>query len=83
VVSFEDTVYEVAESAGQVEVCVILTSPDFDIFENVVAVEVFEDEVMKTSEYFRPSDAQRSNVFPRKAQKNFWMVDEQFFYNYI
>jgi len=31
----------------------------------------------------RPSDAQWSNVFPREARKNFWMVDKQFFYSYI
>ena len=62
VVSFEHTVYEVAESAGQVEVCVILTSPDIDIFENVVAVEVFEDEVMKTNEHF-PNDPAIASEF--------------------
>lgn len=50
--SFERTLYEVAETAGQVEVCVILTSPDTDIFENVVGVEVFEHETNKTNEFF-------------------------------
>ena len=40
----------------------ILTSPDFDIFENVVAVEVFEDEVMKTNEHF-PNDPAIASEF--------------------
>ena len=61
-VSFEHSIYEVAETAGQVEVCVILTRPDTDIFENVVAVEVFEDEVMKTNEHF-PNDAAIASEF--------------------
>ena len=30
----------------------ILTRPDYDIFESVVGVEVFEDYVMKTNEFF-------------------------------
>jgi len=51
VVSFERTLYEVAETGGQVEICVILTRPDTDIFENVVGVEVFEDDVIKTNEF--------------------------------
>ena len=52
VVSFERTLYEVAETAGHVEVCVILTRPQTDIFENVVGVEVFEHDMIKTNEFF-------------------------------
>ena len=43
-VSFEKTVYEVIESIGRVEVCVILTEPGYDILENTVNVEVFVDD---------------------------------------
>lgn len=54
-VSFENTIYEVAEEAGQVEVCVLLTRPtDACIYENIIGVEVFGDN--KTNEHF-PSDA--------------------------
>jgi len=52
VVSFERTISDVNEAAGQVEVCVILTRPETDIFENVVGVEVFEHETIKTNEFF-------------------------------
>jgi len=54
VVSFEHTIYEVNETAGQVEVCVNLTSPDTstDIFDSVVRVEVYEDNSFKTNEHF-------------------------------
>ena len=63
VVSFEHTLYEVAETAGQVEICVILTRPDTDIFENVVGVEVFEDDVIKTNEFI-PMGAAIASEFP-------------------
>ena len=43
-VNFEETVYEVVESDGRVEPCVILTQPDTEIFENSVNVEVFVDD---------------------------------------
>ena len=43
-VSFEETVYEVVEHDGRVEVCVILTQPDYDILDNSVNVEVFVDD---------------------------------------
>lgn len=48
VVSFENTIYDIDESAGAVEVCVNLThpAPDFDIFPNEVGVEVYEDSNM-------------------------------------
>jgi len=62
VVSFEHTIYEVAETAGQVEVCVILTHPETSILENVVGVEVFEDYVIKTNEHF-PSGAAIASEF--------------------
>ena len=41
IVSFEKTVYEVMESDGRVEVCVILTQPDTDILDTTINVEVF------------------------------------------
>ena len=62
VVSFEHTIYEVAETAGQVEVCVILTRPVTDIFENVIGVEVYEDDMIKTNEHF-PSGAAIASEF--------------------
>ena len=43
-VSFEETVYEVVESDGRVEMCVILTQPNYDIHEHSVNVEVFVDD---------------------------------------
>ena len=54
VVSFEHTMYEVNETAGQVEVCVNLTSPDTStgISDSVVGVEVYEDDSFKTNEHF-------------------------------
>ena len=64
VVSFEQMLYEVAETTEQVEVCVILTRPDTDIFENVVGVEVFEDFVLKTNEFI-PMDAAIASEFPQ------------------
>ena len=42
-VSFEKTVYEVVERDEIVEVCVILTQPDYDILDNSVNVEVYVD----------------------------------------
>ena len=41
IVGFEKKVYEVVESDGSVEVCVILTQPDHNILNNSVNVEVF------------------------------------------
>ena len=41
VVGFAETMYTVSEGNGQVEVCVSLTSPDGDIGDEVVLVEVF------------------------------------------
>ena len=35
-----ETVYTVPESVGSVEVCVILTKPQFDILEEFIIVEV-------------------------------------------
>ena len=61
-ICFDRTIYEVNEAAGQVEVCVILTSPDTSILESVLGVEVFEDEVKKTNEYF-PSGAAIASEF--------------------
>ena len=55
VVSFEDTIYEVAETAGQVEICVILTSPSSDTIipaVEKVGIDVFEDSFIKTNEHF-------------------------------
>ena len=43
-VSFVETVYTVVERDEMVEVCVNLTMPDADIFENTVNVEVFVDD---------------------------------------
>ena len=56
VVSFEREIYNVTETDEQVEVCVILTSPDSGIFEEVVGAEVFEDDMVKTNIHI-PSDA--------------------------
>ena len=55
VVSFEDTIYEVNETAGQVEICVILISPTIDVIitPEEVGVEVYGEE---TNEHF-PEDA--------------------------
>ena len=61
-VSFEQTIYEVLETAGQVEVCVILTRPETDIFNNVVGVEVFVDWFVEINEYF-PSGAAIASEF--------------------
>ena len=64
-VSFEHTIYEVAETAGQVEVCVVLTNPDIETIihsPEVVGVEVYEDPSMKTNEHF-PSDAAIASEF--------------------
>ena len=63
-VSFERTIYEVAETAGQVEVCVVLTNPDTEtiISSHAVGVEVYEDFDMKTNEHF-PSDAAIASEF--------------------
>ena len=41
--AYIQTVYTVNESVGQVEVCVNLTHPDFDILEETVRVEAFND----------------------------------------
>lgn len=57
VVSFEKTIYEVNEGKEQVEVCVILTSPETSILGTVVAVEVYEDSYNKTNVHF-PSGAE-------------------------
>ena len=43
VVGFAETMYTVSEGNGQVEVCVNLTSPDGDIGDEVVLVEVFSN----------------------------------------
>ena len=43
-VAYVQTAYTVIESEGQVEVCVNLTRPDFDILEETVRVESFNDE---------------------------------------
>ena len=51
-ICFDRTIYEVNEAAGQVEVCVILTSPDTSILESVLGVEVFEDERKRANEHF-------------------------------
>ena len=59
-VSFEQAMYEVNEAAGQVEVCVILTSPITDIFQNVVGVEVNEDTQIRTHERFPSNPAMAS-----------------------
>ena len=39
-VGFVETVYTVPESVGSVEVCVILTKPQFNILEEFIIVEV-------------------------------------------
>ena len=41
-VVFVETIYTVPESVGTVEVCVNLTQPSFDIFEEFVVVEVYD-----------------------------------------
>ena len=41
IVGFAETMYTVGEGDGQVEVCVNLTSPEGDIGDEVVLVEVF------------------------------------------
>ena len=43
VVGFAETMYTVSEGNGQVEVCVNLTSPEEDIGDEVVLVEVFSN----------------------------------------
>ena len=42
--AYVQTVYTVNETVGQVEVCVNLTRPDFDILDETVRVEAFNDE---------------------------------------
>ena len=54
--------YEVNEAAGQVEVCVNLTSPITDIFQNVVGVEVNEDTQIRNYAHF-PSDPAMASEF--------------------
>ena len=44
VVAFVETVYTVIESELMVEVCVNLTQPPFDILDNTVRVNVFDNE---------------------------------------
>ena len=61
-VSFEQTVYAVLETAGRLEVCVILTRPDTDIFEHVVGVEVFGEWFIEANEYI-PSGATIASKF--------------------
>ena len=60
---FEHTIYEVAETDRQVEVCVILIRPDdaTDIAPNMIGVEVFEDDAT-TSELI-PSGAAIASEF--------------------
>ena len=41
--AYVQTVYTINESMGHVEVCVNLTRPDFDIPEETVRVEAFND----------------------------------------
>ena len=43
IVGFAKTIYTISEGDGQVEVCVNLTSPDGDIGDEVVLVEVFNN----------------------------------------
>ena len=52
-VAYVQTIYTVFESEGQVEVCVNLTRPDFDILEETVRVESFNNE----SSVYIPADA--------------------------
>ena len=41
-VGFVETIYTVPESVGSVEVCVNLTKPQIDIFDEFVVVEVYD-----------------------------------------
>ena len=41
-VAFMETIYNVPEDVGTVEVCVNLTQPPFDILDEFVIVEVFD-----------------------------------------
>ena len=61
-VSFDKTLYFVNENDGSVEICVNLTAPDYDIFENEVRVEVFENDTVKRNEYI-PDDAILASEF--------------------
>ena len=66
-VSFEKTVYEVVERNERVEVCVILTQPDYDIIDNSVNVEVYvEDDSM-----YIPSNA---NIASKLNNSNCFML---------
>ena len=51
--AYVETTYTVIESEGQVEVCVNLTHPEFDILDQTVRVESFNDE----SSIYIPADA--------------------------
>ena len=53
VIRFDQTMYTVMESAGSVEVCVNLTHPPDDIFEELVTVLVFHH----NSSVYVPPDA--------------------------
>ena len=61
-VSFDKTLYSVNENDGSIEICVNLTTPDYDIFENEVRVEVFENDTVKRNQYI-PADAILASEF--------------------
>ena len=62
VISFERAIYEVNETEGQVEVCVILTSQNTDIF-NVSGGVVSASINIETDETL-PSSAAMASEFP-------------------
>ena len=62
VISFEQAIYEVNETEGQVEVCVILTSQNADIF-NVSGGVVSASINIETNETL-PSSAAMASEFP-------------------
>ena len=59
-VGFDQTMYTVVESAGSVEVCVNLTSPPHDIFDEQITVLVFHND---DSIYIPPNPTFASKPF--------------------
>ena len=59
-VAYVQTTYTVFESEGQVEVCVNLTRPDFDILDVTVRVESINDE----NSVYIPPGAVLASEFP-------------------
>ena len=59
-VGFVETVYTVFENVGSVEVCVSLTRPQFDIFDEFVVVEVTD----YPSSVYIPTNARLASKLP-------------------